>query len=93
MSSSRRQDSSRGAFLAFDPLAFNEPFRQQTLNSEETTYIQSKTETSLADWTSYLTNVGLEGLNLSSFVPTEATAVPGETVPLVGIAVSGGGLR
>ncbi|KAL8283199.1 hypothetical protein RQP46_005977 [Phenoliferia psychrophenolica] len=52
-----------------------------------------KTVTSLEDWRSYLTNVGLDGLDISKFVPTMANAFPGVTVPIVGLSASGGGMR
>ncbi|KAK4703987.1 lysophospholipase, partial [Phenoliferia sp. Uapishka_3] len=67
--------------------------RGQTIDSDEAAYIQGKTVSSLGDWTDYLTRIGLDGLDISTFVPSSADAVAGNTVPNLGFAVSGGGVR
>lgn len=66
---------------------------QQTIDPNESAYIARKTVTSLDVWTSYLHAVNLTGLVVSDFVPAPADAVAGQTVPNVGFAVSGGGIR
>ncbi|KAK4701506.1 lysophospholipase, partial [Phenoliferia sp. Uapishka_3] len=63
------------------------------VDPQEAAYIQEKTVTSLGDWKSYLGGVGLEGLDVNTFVSEGANADPGKTMPLVGFAVSGGGQR
>lgn len=64
-----------------------------TLDPDESAYIDAKTKTSLYDWRSYLENAGLDDLDISAFVPLDQNAVPGDTVPLIGIAAAGGGQR
>lgn len=66
---------------------------QGSINPEEAAYVLSKTKNSLADWTAYLKNVNLEGLDVSTFVPSSANAKPAVTVPNIGFAISGGGER
>ncbi|KAL8279295.1 hypothetical protein RQP46_008332 [Phenoliferia psychrophenolica] len=56
-------------------------------------YIYGKTQNSLEDWRGYLENVGLEGLDVSSFVPASNRAIAGVTVPMIGITASGGAQR
>lgn len=66
---------------------------QSGIDPREAAYIQAKTVTSLGDWTSYLENVGLEGLDISQFVPSAKDAVAGQNIPIISFAVSGGGQR
>mgnify|MGYP001595007542 FL=1 len=66
---------------------------QPELDLGEEAYIAGKTVTSLSHWTSYLDNVALDGLDVSRFVPSAGKAIPGQTVPVVSVVVSGGGQR
>ncbi|KAL8278897.1 hypothetical protein RQP46_008768 [Phenoliferia psychrophenolica] len=63
------------------------------IDPSEKAYVQDKAVTSLGDWTSYLQNIGLEGFNISEFVPSSENAVAGQTVPIVALGISGGGQR
>ncbi|KAL8287260.1 hypothetical protein RQP46_003712 [Phenoliferia psychrophenolica] len=64
-----------------------------TLNADEAAYVLAKGVESLPVWTEYLTRIGIEDFNVSSFVPSSETAVGGSTLPMVGFAVGGGGVR
>lgn len=48
---------------------------------------------STGDWTAYLNNVGLAGLNVPAFVAGTASGRPGVDMPNVAFAISGGGER
>ncbi|KAL8292316.1 hypothetical protein RQP46_001782 [Phenoliferia psychrophenolica] len=91
------RDSPSGTYApttAACPLTGGPVIRQgPTVDPLEAAYIQAKTVTSLDDWTAYLNGVGLEGLDVSIFVPSADKAVAGKTMPILSFAVSGGGQR
>ena len=63
------------------------------INPEEAKYVIRKTQNSAADWTSYLNNVGLQGLDVNAFVAGTKSGRPGVDMPNVAFAISGGGQR
>ena len=67
--------------------------RQLALDPEEDLYIHEKTAASVEDWRSYLENLNLKGFDIDKFVPASKNALPGITVPVVGITASGGAQR
>ncbi|KAL8292573.1 hypothetical protein RQP46_001185 [Phenoliferia psychrophenolica] len=84
---------SRGAWVYMTHLSDTLTHLQETIDPSEAAYIASKTVSSLPVWAEYLNNVGLEDFDVSTFVPSAETAVGGSTLPLVGFAVAGGGVR
>ncbi|KAL8292031.1 hypothetical protein RQP46_001497 [Phenoliferia psychrophenolica] len=63
------------------------------IHRQESDYVQAKARSSVQHWTYYLNSVALEGLDVSSFVPSSDSAVAGNTLPIIGVAASGGALR
>ena len=65
---------------------------QPSINHQEAAYIQEKAQTSVGSWHRYLSNSGLD-IDVAEFVPSRGEAVAGVNLPIISIAVSGGGLR
>ncbi|EHS63358.1 uncharacterized protein PGTG_21534 [Puccinia graminis f. sp. tritici CRL 75-36-700-3] len=61
------------------------------LGQKEADYIAQKAAKSTDLWQTYLAGVGLADFDLANF--TTSNPVAGETVPNIGIAMSGGGIR
>lgn len=65
------------------------------MNAGEAAYVSKKAAKSVPGWQAYLTNAGLTQLDQTAFFKKAKASggVAGSTLPNVGIAVSGGGLR
>jgi lysophospholipase len=61
------------------------------LGQKEADYIAQKAAKSTDLWKTYLAGVGLADFDVANF--TTPNPVAGETVPNIGIAMSGGGIR
>lgn len=67
---------------------------QGPLNAGEAAYVKNKAAKSVPGWQAYLTNSGLNVDQTTFFKKAKASGgVAGSTLPNLGIAVSGGGLR
>jgi lysophospholipase len=62
------------------------------LGQNEANYIAQKAAKSTSSWHAYLTQVGLSELDIANFT-AGTPPVAGETLPNIGIAMSGGGIR
>ena len=63
------------------------------LNPEEAKYVIRTTQNSATDWTIYLNNVGLQGLDVNAFVSGTKLGRPGIDMPNVAFVISGGAQR
>ncbi|KNZ63670.1 hypothetical protein VP01_1115g2 [Puccinia sorghi] len=67
--------------------------KKDLLSDKEVDYIMAKAGKSSKLWETYLTRVGLTDFDIANFTARSRPAVPGETLPNIGIAMSGGGIR
>lgn len=66
--------------------------RTGPINPQESAYVAAKAAASKSMWSTYLANANITDFNITSFMPT-GSPVPGVTLPIVAMAVSGGGFR
>lgn len=72
-------------------------FFQSTTNQkhfvgeQESRYIATKSAKSIPAWRSYLSRAELTDFEIDSFIPSQG--IPGVTLPNIGLAISGGGIR
>ncbi|PLW19872.1 hypothetical protein PCANC_05906 [Puccinia coronata f. sp. avenae] len=62
------------------------------LGHKEANYVAQKAAKSTSSWLTYLTQVGLSDFDIANFT-AGTPPVAGETLPNIGIAMSGGGIR
>ncbi|KAH9810221.1 lysophospholipase catalytic domain-containing protein [Melampsora americana] len=68
-----------------------QPSGKGCVSERESKYVNEKTSKSNPVWRSYLTRAQLDDFDLESFLPSDP--IPGQTLPNIGLAISGGGIR